>query len=224
MDLYSLLHNKHLSFHIEKRLNEFKRLGKYSKTLFDFNPYINIRYEADLLSELCFCILTANFSAEKGIIIQANTGTVGFRKFKADKLLGILKHYGHRFPQQRMERIKEVRKKFNKVVELIKEIDNPYELRKLLANQESEFKIKGFGYKEASHFLRNIGYDNVAILDRHVIKFLKKNGYIEEFKTLTPKIYEEIEKKVLELAKRLEIKPSALDLYIFYIATGKVLK
>ncbi len=224
MNLSLLLEDKSLSYHIEERLCEFKKLGEEGQTVFDFSPYVNISYKADLFSELCFCILTANFSAEKGILIQADIGIDGFKKFNKRRLLKILKDHGHRFPEQRVERILKARKKADRVLKLIQDINEPHELRRLLSHPKSEFKIEGFGYKEASHFLRNIGYDNIAILDRHVVRFLKENKYIKDFKTLTPKIYEEVEKIVLEMAEKLRIKPSALDLYIFYSATGKVLK
>ncbi len=65
--------------------------------------------------------------------------------------------------------------------------------------------IKGIGYKEASHFLRNIGfYKNIAILDRHILKNLKLLGVIEEIpETLSKTKYLHIEKKMAEFAKKL---------------------
>lgn len=52
-------------------------------------------------------------------------------------------------------------------------------------------------YKEASHFLRNVGFgENIAILDRHILRNLVKLEVIDELpKTLTPKLYLEIEEK-----------------------------
>lgn len=52
-------------------------------------------------------------------------------------------------------------------------------------------------YKEASHFLRNVGFgEDIAILDRHILKNLVKLEVINELpKTLTPKLYLEIEEK-----------------------------
>jgi len=48
--------------------------------------------------------------------------------------------------------------------------------------------IRGIGYKEASHFLRNIGLgENLAILDRHILKNLKFFGVIEEIPASLPK-------------------------------------
>jgi len=85
--------------------------------------------------------------------------------------------------------------------------------------------IKGLGYKEASHFLRNVGYHNVAILDRHILRVLNDHVLIDEIpKNLTAKKYKEIEKIILDLAKEIKVLPSELDLYLWYSKTGEVLK
>jgi len=85
--------------------------------------------------------------------------------------------------------------------------------------------VKGFGYKEASHFLRNVGYVNVAILDRHVLRVLAEHGLIDEVpKTLTKRRYLEIEKRLEGLAQTLGLSLGELDLYLWQMKTGKVLK
>ncbi len=85
--------------------------------------------------------------------------------------------------------------------------------------------IKGIGYKEASHFLRNVGYKNIAILDRHIINLMLEYGLIEEKpKTLSRKIYLSIEKKLKIIADRLNMPMAELDLYMWYMKTGEVLK
>ncbi|MBW3000771.1 N-glycosylase, partial [Candidatus Woesearchaeota archaeon] len=85
--------------------------------------------------------------------------------------------------------------------------------------------IKGLGYKEASHFLRNVGYFDVAILDRHVLNLMYEDGVIKEIpKTLSKKKYLEIENKFLQLASKLGMSPAELDLYLWSMKTGVVLK
>ena len=86
--------------------------------------------------------------------------------------------------------------------------------------------MKGLGYKEASHFLRNIGVGlDLAILDRHIIKNLKRYGVIEEVpKSLTPKKYLEIEEKMKEFARRIDIPMPELDLLFWSMETGEVFK
>ncbi len=87
-------------------------------------------------------------------------------------------------------------------------------------------KVKGYGYKEASHFLRNIGlYRSIAILDRHIMKNMLKYGYLSEIpKTLTTKKYLEIEKKFFKFAEDLKIPPEQLDLLLWQREAGEVFK
>lgn len=82
------------------------------------------------------------------------------------------------------------------------------------------------GYKEASHFLRNIGLaDDLAILDRHILKNLKIFGIIEEIpKSLSKKKYLEIEEKMRNLANEVNIPLSHLDLLFWSKETGEIFK
>ena len=87
-------------------------------------------------------------------------------------------------------------------------------------------KIKGLGMKESSHFLRNIGFKNVAIIDFHIMDLLARNGLIEKpkNKSLTPKKYLEIENVLKKIAKETGLNLGELDLYLWYEETGKILK
>lgn len=84
--------------------------------------------------------------------------------------------------------------------------------------------IKGFGYKESSHFLRNIGFENIGIIDFHIIDILTRYKIIKKPKILTKRKYLEIEKILEKIAKKLNMTLSELDLYLWYIETGKILK
>jgi len=84
--------------------------------------------------------------------------------------------------------------------------------------------ISGIGYKEASHFLRNIGFTNLAIVDFHILNLLARHGLIEKPKTLTRKKYLEIEEVLRAIAEKLDLNLAELDLYLWYMETGKVLK
>ena len=78
--------------------------------------------------------------------------------------------------------------------------------------------------KEASHFLRNIGYKDVAIIDFHIIDLLERNGLIKKPKNMTKDKYIEIENILRSLARDVDLDLASLDLYLWYIETGKVLK
>jgi N-glycosylase/DNA lyase len=92
------------------------------------------------------------------------------------------------------------------------------------AREELVKKVKGYGYKEASHFLRNIGFENVAIIDRHISRFLFENNLVKPRKTMTKNVYLESEPALENLCQELNLTQGELDLYIFYIKTNKVLK
>jgi len=85
--------------------------------------------------------------------------------------------------------------------------------------------VPGFGLKEASHFMRNIGYgDDICILDRHILRKLKQNKVIREIPKLSRKKYLEIETKMIEFARKNEIPIAALDLLFWYQAKKEIFK
>ena len=174
----------------------------------------------EIFKELCFFFITANFSAAGGIKIQTNIGD-GFLTLSEPELSKKLSELGHRFPNARAKYVVEARNKKDELVEMLKKIDDDLILREWVVKN-----IKGVGMKEASHFLRNIGYKNLAIIDFHIIDLLVKHNLIEapKNKTLTPKKYLEIEKVLREVSKKSGLHLGELDLYLWYLETGKVLK
>lgn len=108
----------------------------------------------------------------------------------------------------------------------------PIILKHLMSGSSSEElrewlvkNVKGIGWKEASHFLRNIGHRNLAILDRHILRNLIKVGVLQRPpKALTKKHYLAIEKKFRKFALGLGIPMDELDLLFWSMETGKILK
>lgn len=189
---------------VKQRMAEFEKIGKDEETLF---------------RELCFCILTANYKAEGGIRIQKVVGD-GFCSLEANELAMRLRGLGHRFPETRARYIDESRRFHGKLTGILQGFRNEMEAREWLVEN-----VKGLGYKEASHFLRNIGYNDVAIIDRHILRFLEGKQLIKEIlKTLNKTTYMEIEILLSVIADRLDLTLGELDLYLWYIKTGKVLK
>ena len=84
--------------------------------------------------------------------------------------------------------------------------------------------VNGIGLKESSHFLRNIGFDEYAIIDFHIIDLLVKYDIITKPKTITKNKYLEIEKILGKIAKQTDLTLAELDLYLWYMETGKILK
>lgn len=181
---------------VDQRMREFENVGRDFKSLF---------------RELAFCILAAGTSAELGIKTIDHLGDVIFKGSEEDiqkKLKEIYRFHTIRANYLKLAR--EVFKDSNLEDENIREwlVDN----------------IKGIGMKEASHFLRNIGFKDYAIVDFHIADILDRNGLIEKPKYMTPKKYVEIENILKELAKETDTTPGELDLYLWYKETGKILK
>jgi len=99
--------------------------------------------------------------------------------------------------------------------------DNILERRKWLAEN-----VMGMGYKEASHFLRNVGFvEELAILDRHILKNMKIYGVIPELpKNISPKLYLELENKLMTFARQIKIPMGHLDFIFWYKETNNVFK
>ena len=188
---------------INGRINEFKSINKENNE--------------EIFNEMCFCILTANYNAEKTIKIQNEIGHC-FLTDSKEELSKKLTKYGHRFPNNRAEYINESKKCKDKLTQIVNFHDKK-SIREWLVNN-----VKGLGYKEASHFLRNIGFDDFAIIDFHIVDVLINHNIIEKPKSLSKKRYLEIEEILKDIAKQTNLTLAELDLYLWYMETGKILK
>ena len=189
---------------VAERMREFKEVrGKGNEIWF---------------SELCFCILTANSTAKLGLKIQGELGD-GFLNLPIGELTRRLKGLGHRFYNKRAEFIVSARR-YSRIKDIITEFPETQQAREWLVEN-----VYGIGWKEASHFLRNVGFDDVAILDRHILSLLQENEIIKEApKTLTRRRYLEIEGLFKDLARKVNLSPAELDLYMWCMKTSCVLK
>ena len=135
-----------------------------------------------------------------------------------DEISNCIKKNKHRFHNNKSRYIVEARKFFN--IKSILKNKSELEAREWLVQN-----VKGLGYKEASHFLRNTGSENLAILDRHILNLMHEHNLINEIpKPLNKTHYLEIESKFNSLASQLNMTPARLDLAMWYLKTGKVLK
>jgi len=198
------LKNNKIKNLVDTRLREFKEIGNGSSD--------------NIFEELCFCILTANFNAERSMKIQRQIGD-GFLSFSKPDLAKKLRELGHRFPNTRAKYIVDARKHKNSLKDIVKTFNDDNELREWLVKN-----VRGIGYKEASHFLRNIGYTSFAIIDFHIVDVLTKHNIIKKPKVLTKRKYLEIEDLLREIAGKSNVNLAELDLYLWYMETGKILK
>lgn len=195
---------------IKKRLQEFKQVMADS--------------EERIFAELAFCICTPQSKATvcwNSISSVKNKFLyVGTEKEIRPFLNPI------RFADNKAKYIISARNFFSKngrlkIKDKLIQFENSTQLREWLVEN-----VMGFGMKEASHFMRNIGlFEDVAILDRHILKNLVEYGVIDEMpKTLTAKVYLEIEKKMKEFAEKIGIPFAELDLLFWSEETGHVFK
>jgi N-glycosylase/DNA lyase len=196
---------------IEERLHVFKTIWEKGT-------------DVDVFYELVFCILTPQSKPEMCWEAVKRLKNSDLFLLETDKeILTCL--YGVRFKYKKSGFVLEARRLFETKPEGIKKhlsgFENINEARKWLVQS-----VKGIGIKEAGHFLRNIGLGGeLAILDRHVLRFLMSAEVINEIpRSLTETRYMQIEKKMRQYAKKIGIQMSHLDFLLFYKATGKIFK
>jgi len=209
-----------------KRLMEAYRERKteIANRIREFQETLN-QSDERIFAELCFCICTPQTKATLGwkaisALMENGLLYAGTR----EQMVPFLKNV--RFYNNKAEYILEARKLFAKngklqIKKVIKSFDNVSCLRDWLKGE-----VKGIGMKEASHFLRNIGLGkDMTILDRHILKNLKKFGVIEEIpKNLPKKAYNEIESKMRVFSRKIGIPLDELDLLLWFMETGIVFK
>jgi N-glycosylase/DNA lyase len=197
---------------IRERLLEFREVWK--------EP------EERIFEELAFCFCTpqskarscfsaVDYLAKSGILLK------GDRKAISQHLKGNM-----RFHNNKSRYIVEARELFSdrqgrlRIKERLHHHD-PLVMREWLVRN-----VKGLGYKEAGHFLRNIGFgDNIAILDRHILKNMVRYGIIREVpSSMTRKKYLELEDKLRKFSKKSGIPMAELDLLFWFQETGEIFK
>ncbi|MBI4810219.1 MAG: DNA lyase, partial [Ignavibacteriales bacterium] len=125
-----------------------------------------------------------------------------------------------RFHKNKSKYLIDAKKQFPHIVEQLKSNKSSEETRLWLVKN-----VKGLGWKESSHFLRNIGNRNLAILDRHILRNLVRVGVLRKLpETLTAKNYLQIEEKFRKFSMQIGIPMDELDLLFWSMETGKILK
>lgn len=207
-----------------KKIYDFKK-DEIIQRLKEFEQLYLKGSDEEIFSELAFCILTPQSKAkvcwdamvkigEKDLLLKGDVEQI-------EKEL-----HSVRFKNKKAKYIVSSRKFFTNnekfcVKSIISKFDDVYECRVWLVEN-----INGLGYKEASHFLRNIGFgEEIAILDRHILKNLLEFKIIEYIpKSISRVKYMQIEKNMKEFARQIDIPVSHLDLVLWYKETGKIFK
>ena len=228
---------------INSRLNEFEK-------------FWSDRDDEEIFTELAFCILTPQSKAilcwdtivklkEQDLLLKGNVeqikqalNCVRFKNKKAEYIVGARRFFMKQIHcttiQKTMKIIPPIpplekggwgdlqwSKGRVSIKSILSRFADIYECREWFVKN-----IKGLGYKEASHFLRNIGLgEDIAILDRHILKNLHLLGVIEEIPESISRVkYMQIEQDMREFARQIHIPISHLDLLLWYKETGEIFK
>jgi N-glycosylase/DNA lyase len=181
--------------------------------------------DARLWEELVFCIFTAGASARMGLRSVAAVRPLlddGAHAELAEALTGV-----HRYPRARAGYVVATRDFLHADCGLrlrarLDAFGEPHARRDWLARTRG---IKGLGYKEASHFLRNVGYRGYAILDKHILRSLFELGVIATPDPPTTRArYLATEDALRRFAHTARIDFDELDLVLWSMKTGEILK
>lgn len=199
---------------IRARLNEFDCIWQSGS-------------DAVLWEEMVYCIFTAGASATMGLTAVHAVRPLLDRGNRVALTRALKKPPAYRFHNVRAEHIVATRSYLRKTVSMrlrdrLNAFDDPAERRDWLARNPG---IKGLGYKEASHFLRNIGFKGYGILDKHIVRCLSELGVIDSAKPPTSRgRYLETERRMKEFSDHVGIDFDELDLALWSMKTGKILK
>jgi N-glycosylase/DNA lyase len=220
--LYASIRNE-----IEARLEEFRALWAHGS-------------DRELLRELCFCVCTpqtnakrawdaVNRLADAGLLERGASGAITGGAVTGDAVAGnavasVLRGSGVRFHNNKAAYIEANRRLFfpntrGRIAGILS--DGIKEARSSLTQQ-----VAGWGLKEASHFLRNIGQgSDICILDRHILRQLVEYGVIAAMPSaLPPKVYLETERAMIGFARDEGVPVDALDLTLWFKAKGEVFR
>ncbi len=181
----------------------------------------------ELFAEMTFCLCAVQTAArrcdsavhhlrERGLLLAGSSQEVA----------EILVAHGVRFHWTKGERIVRARRQFFDPFpslrwSLAARTDDVPGLRNWLQAQ-----VLGLGWKEASHFLRNIGHGaQLAILDRHILRNLQRLGIIDQVPgSLSRARYLEIEERMRHFCMGVGIPLNHLDLLLWARETGFIFK
>lgn len=217
--LMGIYKDKILHERMKRRLEYFERVYKREN-------------DKRLFAELAFCICTPQTKARSGAaaIIDLYNHNLLFKGSEESIANILIKHV--RFHNMKARNIVLARKLYfpkekfilrERIDDAIKN-DSIVSLRNELAKE-----VKGYGLKEASHFLRNIGFgQKIAILDRHIMRVMSKLDILPESMTpktsLTKNNYMSCEANLAEYSKKEKIPMEYLDFVFWYDATNDIFK
>jgi len=205
--------------YLEKREAIRARLAEFESVLLEGD-------DQRFFEELVFCIFTAGASARMGLNsierVRSHLLKSGQKRLTR-LLLG-----AHRYPNARSGYVIHTRNFLRRdcglrLGERLDSFGADMEARRDFFAKNPD--VKGIGYKEASHYLRNIGYRGYAILDKHILRSLYEIGVIDSPNPPgAKKKYLAVEDRMRKFAEDIKIDFDELDLLFWSNKTGVILK
>lgn len=200
------------------RLNQLR--PSIERRLLEFASVPKCRW----IREVLFCLLTPQstpFHAEQCLAILENDGLFE-GSLSASAIEKVLRtpHCYVRFHRSKAVRIVEFLEQRDFVNDILGGGLSPFEERERFVRT-----VKGLGWKESSHALRNIGRTGLTILDRHILRNLQGLGVIDAVPgSMGEKRYKEIEQAFLDFASSQGESVDVLDLFFWTSGTGVLFK
>jgi len=201
------------------------RLDQIRRRLGEFRDVWRDASDERIWEEMVYCIFTAGSSARMGLnAVEAvrHLIHVGTREEMTEALKGKYRYIAARPGYIIVTRDYLQEHCGFRLRNKLASFSDPIARRDWLAGER---RVKGLGYKEASHFLRNIGIPGYAILDKHILRCLSEVGVIDSTKPPSTRLrYIEIEKRFRAFAQGVKIDFDELDLVLWSMRTGEILK
>lgn len=177
---------------------------KYTDSVQRFigQTFKKLNSDEDIFYYLCCCLSVPNAPYKRVFPIILKLRELDFFRKDVKNLRDLMKPA--RFYNVKSKNLREAKSKFQDILHVAKS--------NLSASFKREWLVKnvnGMGMKVASHFLRDLGHDDLAIIDTHIVKFMQ---------CLPPSSnqhYLEIEQEFKKVAKSFEIPPAILDAIIW---------
>ena len=203
---------------VEARLEDFRRLWATGS-------------DKDVFKEMCFCCCTPQNNAHKAWDAVCRLDEQALLETGTAREIAEVLHNGVRFHQNKAGYIVKNRGEFypdtKERISRILQIESPIQAgngAKNEARNRLAERAAGWGLKEASHFLRNIGFGtSICILDRHILRQLAGYGIWTE-RPLTRAVYLETEQQMIGFSGMESIPVDALDLVLWFKEKGELFK
>jgi N-glycosylase/DNA lyase len=199
-DLYSLKKDA-----IRRRLSEFRAVPP-----------------SEYFYEMVYCLLTPQTSAESAEKVASELQRLSFHSQSVDPEPILRNRSSYiRFHKTKSKHLLKLKDDFPLILKALREHSESSVQREWLVDN-----VLGLGYREATHFLRNIGRNGgLAILDRHILRNLKRYGAIRSVPTsLSRKKYISLERSFVRFSERIGIPLDELDLVFWSMETGVIRK